>query len=68
MSCARKYQEAIGECVANALDRSVAGEPVQISLHTQNTECPCARAAELQSRGHGGLKESPAAPRNPAFF
>ena len=51
-------QQPIGKCVTDALDRSVAWEPVQIGLHAENTECPCARTTERQYRGHGCLKES----------
>ena len=51
-------QQAIGERVANALDGPVAGEPVEIGLQSENTECPCPRAAERQNRRHGSLKES----------
>ena len=40
-------EEAIGECVANALDGAVARESVEIGLQSENAECPCARAREL---------------------
>src|SRR5208337_3578948 len=51
-------EQTIGERVADALDGPIAGEPVEISLQTENTECPSARAAERQNRRHSSLKQS----------
>ena len=50
-------QKAIGERVTNPLHRPVAGEPVQIGLQPEHTECPGARTAESQSCRNGGLKK-----------
>src|SRR5208283_3496806 len=51
-------KQPIGERVARALHCPVTGEPVEIGLQTENTECPCARAREAQNGRHGGLKQS----------
>ena len=39
-------EQSIRQRVSNILYCPVTGEPIQISLHTQNAICPCSRARE----------------------
>ena len=59
MSALVNVEKAIGERVADALNGSVTGEPVQIGLHAKDAVCPGSRTGKRQRCRDRGLKEPP---------
>ena len=51
-------EKPIGKCIAHPLNGPVPGEPVQVGLHSENTECPGTRTGEVECCRDSGLEES----------